>query len=160
MKKQSILAMMLLSSFGMMITKEDATAKVTKIKPLKTGEKLHLSEFTKRPDGIMYKIIKKGSGAKACPGEKVTVHYTGYFLEQGTKVGKKFDSSVDRDTPFSFKLGVGQVIKGWDIMVAEMEIGESVIVILPSNFAYGFRGTPGIPGDSTLIFEITVLKAS
>lgn len=173
MKKPKILALsaILLSTNLMMLeAKEakkttDAPAKVTKVKlkestALKSGDLLTLSEFTKTNSGIMYKITKKGTGNKPCLGETVVVHYTGYLLVDGKKVGIKFDSSVDRDMPFSFKLGARQVITGWEISLADMKIGEERIVILPAKHAYGNRATSKIPADSTLIFEISLIKAS
>jgi peptidylprolyl isomerase len=127
---------------------------------LKPGDTLVLSEFTKTNSGIMYKITKKGAGNKPCLGENLVVHYTGYLLVDGKKVGIKFDSSLDRDMPFTFKLGARQVITGWEITLADMKIGEERIVILPSKHAYGNRATSKIPADSSLIFEISLIKAS
>lgn len=129
---------------------------------LKTGDILSLSEFEKTNHHILYKITKKGTGKKPVQGETVLVHYTGYLLVDGKKVGFKFDSSLDRNAPFSFKLGARppQVITGWEISLADMKIGEERIVILPSKHAYGSRATGTIPADSTLIFEIKLIKAS
>lgn len=143
--------------------KNNATTKTTATKeaaPIKVGDPLVLSEYTKMPSGIMYKIVKPGAkGKKAMQGETVVVNYSGYLLD-GKKVGIKFDSSLDRNMPFSFKLGARQVISGWEISLADMEVGETRIVILPSNHAYGSRSTGKIPADSSLIFEITLIKAS
>jgi FKBP-type peptidyl-prolyl cis-trans isomerase len=170
MKKNiALLAAMLLSANSTTIKAEapkaanDTTPKVVKVKeaaPIKSGDTLVLSEFTKTNTGIMYKVVKKGSGEKPLKGETVVVNYSGYILVDGKKVGSKFDSSLDRNMPFSFKLGAGQVITGWEISLADMKIGETRIVILPSKHAYGSRATAQIPADSSLIFEITLIKAS
>lgn len=103
--------------------------------------------------GVKIEILKEGTGAEAKNGSMVSVHYTG-VLENGTK----FDSSVDRGTPFEFALGAGQVIRGWDIGVEGMKIGEKRKLTIPSPLAYGERGAGGvIPPNATLIFEVELL---
>lgn len=93
-------------------------------------------------------------------GQKVTVHYTGWLEENGC-LGHKFDSSVDRGTPFSFILGAGHVIKGWEEGVATMKVGEKCRLTVPAELGYGQRGFPGaIPGGATLIFDVELLAVS
>ena len=103
--------------------------------------------------GLQYIDLKVGTGATAQAGQTVSVHYTGW-LENG----KKFDSSVDRGQPFSFPLGAGRVIKGWDEGVQGMKVGGKRKVIIPSNLGYGARGAGGvILPNATLIFEVELL---
>jgi FKBP-type peptidyl-prolyl cis-trans isomerase len=99
------------------------------------------------------KIIS-GSGALAKSGDTVTVHYTGWLTD-----GTKFDSSLDRDEPFVFVLGGGQVIQGWDQGVAAMRVGDKSRFTIPPELAYGQAGYPGaIPSNATLIFEVELLS--
>lgn len=102
------------------------------------------------------KIEKLVSGNGPAPqrGDIVNVHYTGWLTD-----GTKFDSSVDRNEPFSFALGAGQVIQGWDQGVATMQVGDKVRLTIPSDLAYGDGGYPGaIPPKATLIFEVELLS--
>jgi FKBP-type peptidyl-prolyl cis-trans isomerase FkpA len=101
---------------------------------------------------------KVGDGREAEKGLTVIVHYTGWLYEDGEKT-TKFDSSVDRREPFSFVLGVGQVIKGWDNGVSGMQVGGSRTIIIPSSMGYGSRGAGDvIPPNSDLIFEVDLIE--
>lgn len=164
-KKSYATFLCLLTSFSLSYTKESSKILSTeKAKPkgitmLKSNENLNLSEFTKSPSGLLYKITKKGTGSKPYAGETVTVHYTGHLLN-GDHVGAKFDSSKDRGQHFKFVLGQGMVIKGWDLSLADMQIGETRVVILPPSLAYGSHGAGAvIPPNATLIFEIELFDA-
>jgi len=115
------------------------------------------SEIKETGTGLKYKVITAGTGATPKKGDTVIVHYTG-TLEDGTK----FDSSRDRNSPFSFKLGVGQVIKGWDEGLSTMRVGDRYTLIIPPDLGYGARevGNGLIPANSTLIFDVELLRIS
>lgn len=104
------------------------------------------------PSGLQYVDEIEGTGTSPKQGQNVTVHYTG-TLENGTK----FDSSVDRGQPYTFKIGTGSVIQGWDEGVLTMKVGGKRRLIIPGNLAYGAAGNPPIPPNATLIFEIELL---
>ena len=103
---------------------------------------------------------KVGNGTAATAGKNVTVHYTGWLYDASKpdKHGKKFDSSKDRNDPFSFRLGAGQVIQGWDQGVAGMKVGGQRTLVIPSQLGYGARGAGGaIPPNATLLFDVELL---
>ena len=103
--------------------------------------------------GLYYIEKTKGTGAKAAAGKKVKVHYTGTLLD-----GTKFDSSRDRNQPFEFTLGQGQVIKGWDEGIAMMNVGGKAILVIPSAIGYGDRDMGTIPPFSTLVFDVELME--
>ena len=108
------------------------------------------------PSGLTYQEVAEGSGAEAKKGDQVSVHYTGWLVE-----GTKFDSSKDRGDPFEFRLGAGQVIKGWDEGVAGMKVGGTRKLTIPPSLGYGARGAGGvIPANATLVFEVELLGVS
>lgn len=110
-------------------------------------------KLTTSKNGVAIEILNEGNGTVAQNGDKVSVHYTGTLVN-----GTKFDSSIDRGIPFEFTLGAGRVIKGWDIGVEGMKIGEKRKLTIPSELAYGPNGIPGhIPPNATLIFEVELL---
>ncbi len=106
------------------------------------------------PSGLQYTDVKVGTGASPTTGQTAVVHYTGWLVD-----GKKFDSSKDRGQPFTFAVGRGQVIKGWDEGVATMKVGGTRKLLIPPDLAYGARGAGGvIPPNATLTFEVELLE--
>ncbi len=115
------------------------------------------NQVIEMPNGLKYTDTKTGDGATAAPGNKVSVHYTGWLYNNGAK-GAKFDSSVDRGQPFQFTLGAHQVIAGWDEGVAGMKVGGKRTLIIPPELGYGARGAGGvIPPNATLMFDVELL---
>ncbi|HYJ86819.1 MAG TPA: FKBP-type peptidyl-prolyl cis-trans isomerase [Pyrinomonadaceae bacterium] len=102
--------------------------------------------------GLKYTDIVEGTGPSPRNGQRLSVHYTG-TLQNGTK----FDSSVDRGQPYEFVLGTGSVIKGWDEGLLTMKVGGKRKLIIPPGLGYGARGTPNIPANSTLLFDVELL---
>ncbi len=103
--------------------------------------------------GLTYIVTKKGDGAQLKAGDEIIVNYTGLLTS-----GQKFDSSLDRGEPFSFPLGAGRVIKGWDEGFGKLKIGDHATLIIPPTIAYGERGAGGvIPPGATLIFIVEVI---
>lgn len=108
----------------------------------------------KTPSGLQYRDEVVGTGDAPKTGQQVTVHYTGTLTN-----GTKFDSSRDRKQPFTFIIGVGQVIKGWDEGVMSMKVGGRRVLTIPSDLAYGSRGAAGvIPPNATLVFDVELLS--
>ncbi len=126
-------------------TKSATTKKMTNI-PIKSAAVTTAS-------GLTYIVTKRGAGAQLKAGDKAIVNYTGLLTN-----GQKFDSSLDRGEPFSFPLGAGKVIKGWDEGVQKLRVGDHATLIIPPSIAYGERGAGGvIPPNATLIFIIEVV---
>ena len=114
--------------------------------------------MNKTPSGLEYEDTQVGNGATAKSGQTCVMHYTGWLWTNGAK-GAKFDSSLDRGRPFSFKLGAGQVIRGWDEGVAGIQIGGKRTLLIPPDLGYGSRGAGGvIPPNATLLFEVELLE--
>lgn len=112
---------------------------------------------TTTPSGLRYSDTVVGTGTEATKGKNVKVHYTGW-LDQNSAKGSKFDSSLDRGTPFVFTLGQGMVIQGWDEGVAGMKVGGKRTLYIPANLGYGSRGAPpAIPAGAGLIFDVELL---
>lgn len=129
---------------------------------MEQGQILDIKKFKESPTGFSYEVIKKGTGIQPVSGQTVTVHYTGHLLEGKDTVGKFFDSSKQRNQPFRFTLGRGQVIKGWDQALSMMHVGDIWLVSLPPHLGYGSQNVGGglIPANSTLLFEIELLAVS
>jgi FKBP-type peptidyl-prolyl cis-trans isomerase len=109
--------------------------------------------LTRTASGLQYQDVAVGNGAEAREGQVAVVHYTGWLTD-----GTKFDSSRDRGTPFSFPLGEGQVIAGWDEGVAGMKVGGRRKLLIPANLGYGEMGAPPvIPPGATLVFDVELL---
>lgn len=118
-----------------------------------TAPAIDSTALTVTPTGLRYEDLVVGSGAEANPGDTVTVEYTGWLLN-----GPKFDSSIDRGETFSFALGGGHVILGWEEGVAGMKVGGRRRLVIPPDLAYGAAGRPpSIPPNSTLVFDVELL---
>ena len=120
-----------------------------------TAGEQSLAGLIEGPSGLKYQILKNGAGQTAENGNDVLVHYVG-TLENGVK----FDSSRDRNKPFDFVLGSGAVIKGWDLGVLGMKVGEIRKLIIPPLIGYGAQGKGPIPPNATLVFEVELLGVS
>ena len=115
--------------------------------------------MTKTSSGLQYEDTQAGSGASPARGQTCVMHYTGWLWVNGAK-GAKFDSSVDRGQPFTFPIGTGRVIKGWDEGVASMKVGGKRTLLIPPDLGYGPRGAGGvIPPNATLVFAVELLGA-
>jgi peptidylprolyl isomerase len=134
--------------------------KVTHEKPQQSEEQ----KMVTTASGLKYTVLKPAEAGAKKPqqGKRVTVHYTGWLADEkgNPRLDAKFDSSVDRNQPFSFIVGVGHVIKGWDEGVMDMAVGEKRRLFLPPDLGYGARGAGRlIPGNATLVFDVELLGA-
>ncbi len=152
LKSMLLIALALLATF--VLAQSTARKKAAPAaRPNTTAPTKVTGDSTKTPTGLEYWDIKLGTGPTAEKGQSVKVNYTGWLT-----TGKKFDSSVDSRRPFSFTLGAGEVIKGWDEGVAGMKVGGKRQLKIPSQLAYGEKGYPGvIPPNATLIFDVDLL---
>lgn len=117
------------------------------------GCKMQNKELVTTTSGLQYQEITEGTGDMPQTGQTVVVHYTGTLTN-----GTKFDSSVDRNQPFRFRLGIGQVIKGWDEGLSTMKVGGKRKLVIPAGLAYGPQAVGGvIPANSTLHFDVELL---
>ena len=123
--------------------------------PLRVAAPRTPYQFVTTSSGLQYRDLTVGTGATPTVGQRVTAHYTGWLVD-----GTKFDSSRDRGTPFEFTLGVGQVIAGWDEGIATMRVGGRRTLVIPANLAYGSTPRPGIPANSTLVFDVELLAVN
>ena len=122
------------------------------------SEAANAQPVTTTPSGPKIIDLKVGTGPSPKPGQTCVMNYTGWLYENGNK-GKKFDSSLDRNQPFSFPIGQHQVIAGWDEGVAPMKVGGKRTLIIPPELGYGARGAGGvIPPNATLIFDVELLS--
>jgi FKBP-type peptidyl-prolyl cis-trans isomerase len=146
----AIIAMQTSSSPATAANKKDFTEADEKKEP----DKKDAEGITTTSSGLKYKDLKVGDGTEAKKGDSVEVHYTGTFTN-----GKKFDSSLDRNEPFPFTIGVSRVIKGWHEGLVGMKVGGKRKLIIPYQLAYGEEGRPPtIPAKTDLIFEVELLK--
>lgn len=146
MKAKLIVALICLGLFSIYALEADAQTKRRRVRR-------NPSAAITTPSGLTYLISKKGTGPQLKAGDTVIMNYTGMLTN-----GAKFDSSYDRNQPFAFKLGIGQVIKGFDEGLAKLRVGDHAILVIPGKLAYGPKGIPNvIPPDSTLIFVIEVV---
>lgn len=138
-----------LSALTLAATAQNNKASKTEKRTIKVNQ-----EYT-TASGLKYKVTEVGKGKKVEAGDKVSVHYTGTLTN-----GTKFDSSRDRNQPFSFKVGAGQVIQGWDEGLQLLNVGDKAVLTIPPAIGYGSRDMGTIPANSTLVFDIEVLDAA
>jgi len=147
MNKKSILFIAVTLVAGTLFAQKDK-------KKDQAASTIELNKEYQTSSGLKYKITKKGTGIKAKAGDQVSVHYVGTLTDSAKT---KFDSSRDRGQPFSFALGSGQVIKGWDEGIALLHVGDVALLTIPSGLGYGDRAMGKIPANATLVFEVELM---
>jgi peptidylprolyl isomerase len=153
-KRLLIAAVLTTATLNLMAQDNNKANTEKKEKSTNEKRKIKLKQEYSTPSGLKYKLLEMGSGKKVTAGDMVTVHYTGTLPD-----GTKFDSSKDRNQPFSFKVGGQQVIAGWDEGLQLLQVGDKAILTIPAALGYGERAMGKIPANSTLIFEIEVLDS-
>ncbi|MEE8109271.1 MAG: FKBP-type peptidyl-prolyl cis-trans isomerase [Gammaproteobacteria bacterium] len=161
-----LMSFILLAACGSSMA-EDETAVTARQEPAQPEQDVSIvesrearMELVELDNGLKYLPLAEGAGAAIEAGQSAMVHYTGWLYDESLPEGKgeKFDSSRDRGQPFSFQLGAGRVIKGWDQGVAGMKVGERRMLIIPADLGYGSRGAGGvIPPDADLLFDVELL---
>jgi len=154
MTKYLVAVAIILALTGVFVLAQTAPAKkAVDVRPNTNAPTKVTGDGVKTPSGLIYWDIRMGTGEVAKEGSRVRVHYTGWLVD-----GTKFDSSRDSNRPFRFKLGAGQVIKGWDEGVAGMRVGGKRKLIIPAELGYGRQGAGSvIPPGATLVFEVELL---
>jgi len=162
-----LMSFLLLAAFGSPMAQQDDEATTAKQAPAQPEQETSTvvskearMELVELDNGLKYLLLAEGAGAAIEAGQSAMVHYTGWLYDQSLAEGKgeKFDSSRDRGQPFSFPLGAGRVIKGWDLGVAGMKVGERRMLIIPAELGYGSRGAGGaIPPNADLLFDVELL---
>lgn len=153
MKFLSIVTAIMITTLSLFLICRDLKKRKENTITTQSGNK----QMTRMKD-LEYEILQEGSGISPKLADMVTVHYTGWLNKNGER-GQQFDSSFSRNEPFSFKIGVGRVIKGWDEGVMTMKIGEKRRLFIPAHLAYGDRAVGTIiPANSDLIFDVELLQ--
>lgn len=138
---------------GACSSSKDSSSNNTESKRSLPSELQKYSDYEQSETGLLWKDVKEGYGSSPMKGQKISVHYHGTLLN-----GVVFDSSIERGKPIEFNFGTGQVIKGWDEGLASMKEGGKRILVIPADLAYGSKERGKIPANSTLVFEVELVK--